>query len=108
MSTFPEVVPLAPGPSEPCTSENWRVLFDRKCRPYWRRIGWWCVGIPSWAFVMGGPRPWEDAYVMAVLTITTGAGLRSVALCLAATLFWASGPSVQLPTYWLCFTPFVW
>src|SRR5581483_6284090 len=71
-------------------------------------IATWIIGISGVAFFIHGPRPWEDAFVLTLLTITTGAGRRSAALVLGAVLFWASSPAVQLPTYWFCFVPLVW
>jgi apolipoprotein N-acyltransferase len=57
---------------------------------------------------LGGPRPWEDVLLLELLTITTGTGKRSAALLLGTALFWASFPTLQLPTYWVCLVPMVW
>ncbi len=68
----------------------------------------WIIVIADLAMLVGGPRPWENGFVLALLVLTTGVGIRSAALVLSAVLFWASFPAVQLPTYWFCFVPLVW
>jgi apolipoprotein N-acyltransferase len=68
----------------------------------------WVMAIPALAYAIGEPRPWESALALAFLTMTTGAGIRSAALLLAAVLFVAACPPLMLPTYWIWLVPLVW
>jgi apolipoprotein N-acyltransferase len=66
------------------------------------------TAIPGVAFFLGEARPWENGLVLALLTLATGAGTRSLALLLSTCLFWASTPHFQLATYFFCLSPLFW
>jgi apolipoprotein N-acyltransferase len=57
---------------------------------------------------IGGLHVLDNVLVLAILAITTGAGIRSAFLLLGAILTWAAFPCVELPTYWICLVPLIW
>jgi apolipoprotein N-acyltransferase len=60
------------------------------------------------SYEIGGLHALDNVLVFAILTITTGAGIRSMALLLGAILTWAAVPPLELPTYWICLVPLIW
>jgi apolipoprotein N-acyltransferase len=68
----------------------------------------WLPGIVATAWLMGGPRPLEDAALLGLLAATAGTRRGALGLVLSVTLFRLSYPPLMWPTYWAAFTPLAW